>query len=225
MNIPNALTLLRIFFVPLLVALLVQEKLEVQCGPWLISSQIFALAIFLVAALTDLLDGYLARRWNQITTVGMLLDPIADKLLISSSLIALVQMRHVAGWIAVVMIGREFVVSGLRSIAASEGYTISAGDLGKSKMVAQVAAIALILLSIDFPVYATAAQFALWGAMGFAMVSAVDYFRKFWRKVDEGVKARRRIELLQMENERRKAFQRATVEDGQSHSEHAAEKP
>src|SRR5664279_3190842 len=112
MNIPNALTLLRIFFVPVLVALLVQEKMQLQLGPWSLSNELVALGIFLVAAFTDLLDGYLARRWNQITTVGMLLDPIADKLLISASLIALVQIHRVPGWMAVLIIGREFAVSG-----------------------------------------------------------------------------------------------------------------
>jgi CDP-diacylglycerol--glycerol-3-phosphate 3-phosphatidyltransferase len=212
MNIPNALTLLRIFFVPLLVAVLVQERVQVQCGPWLLSSEMIALAIFLAAAFTDLLDGYLARRWNQITTVGMLLDPIADKLLISAALIALVQVHRVPGWIAVLIIGREFAVSGLRSIAASEGYTIAAGELGKSKMVAQVAAISLVLLSVDFPVFEVAARVCLWGAMVFAMLSAAAYFRQFWHKVDESVKARRRIELLQLEGERRKASLRVPGE-------------
>jgi CDP-diacylglycerol--glycerol-3-phosphate 3-phosphatidyltransferase len=212
MNIPNALTLLRIFFVPVLVALLVQEKMMVQVGPWALSNELVALCVFLVAAFTDLLDGYLARRWNQITTVGMLLDPIADKLLISASLVALVQIHRVPGWMAVLIIGREFAVSGLRSIAAAEGYTIAAGELGKSKMVAQVAAIALVLLSIDFPVYETAARACLWGSMAFALASAAQYFGHFWRKVDEGVKARRRMELLQLEGERRKTAMRVSAE-------------
>lgn len=212
MNIPNALTLLRIFFVPVLVALLVQEKMQLQIGPWLVSNELVALGVFLAAALTDLLDGYLARRWNQITTVGMLLDPIADKLLISSSLIALVQVHRVPGWMAVLMIGREFAVSGLRSIAAAEGYTIAAGELGKTKMVAQVVAISLVLLSVDFPGLEKASWVCLWGAMAFALASAAQYFGLFWRKVDEGVKARRRMELLQLENERRKATVRVAAE-------------
>ena len=212
MNIPNALTLLRIFFVPVLVALLVQEKMQLQLGPWFVSNELVALGIFLVAAFTDLLDGYLARRWNQITTVGMLLDPIADKLLISASLVALVQVHRVPGWMAVLIIGREFAVSGLRSIAAAEGYMIKAGELGKSKMVAQVVAISLVLLSVDFPVYETAARACLWGAMAFALASAAQYFGQFWRKVDEGVKARRRMELLQLEGERRKTAMRVPAE-------------
>jgi CDP-diacylglycerol--glycerol-3-phosphate 3-phosphatidyltransferase len=212
MNIPNALTLLRIFFVPVLVALLVQEKMQVQIGPWSLSNEFVALGVFLAAAFTDLLDGYLARRWNQITTVGMLLDPIADKLLISASLVALVQVHRVPSWMAVLIIGREFAVSGLRSIAAAEGYMIKAGELGKSKMVAQVVAISLVLLSVDFPVYETAARVCLWGAMAFALASAAQYFGQFWRKVDEGVKARRRMELLQLEGERRKTTIRVSAE-------------
>jgi len=213
MNVPNAITLLRIFFVPFLVALLVQEGFQVSVGPWHMSNEMIALGIFIVAASTDFIDGYLARRWNQITTVGMLLDPIADKLLISAALVALVQVHRVPGWMAVVLIGREFAVSGLRSIAASEGYTIAAGELGKSKMAVQVAAIILVLFSAEFPVYEGAARVCLWGSIVFALASAAQYFRLFWRKVDESVKARRRIEFLQLESERR-AAERA-VADGE----------
>src|ERR1700693_6353549 len=182
MNLPNTLTILRIFFVPFLVAVLVEQDLRVEWYGVVWTHELLALAIFLAAAATDLLDGYLARRWGQITTVGMLLDPIADKLLISAALISLVQIRRVPGWMAVLIVGREFAVSGLRSIAAAEGYTIAAGELGKSKMVAQVAAISLVLLSIDFPVYETAARACLWGAMAFALASAAQYFGQFWRK-------------------------------------------
>lgn len=206
MNLPNLLTLLRIFFVPLLVAVLVQEDRH-WAGFLGLSwpNDLVALAIFMAAAFTDLVDGYLARRWNQITTVGMLLDPIADKLLISAALVSLVQVHRVPGWMAVLIIGREFAVSGLRSIAAGEGYTIKASELGKSKMVTQVLAVALILLSGQFPVLLAPAEAALWGTMLFALVSAADYFLKFWRQVDERIKERRRIELLRLETERQRA--------------------
>jgi len=210
MNLPNLLTLLRIFFVPLLVAVLVQEDRHwaaVLGLGW--TNDVVALVIFLAAALTDLVDGYLARRWNQITTVGMLLDPIADKLLISAALISLVQVHRVPGWMAVLIIGREFAVSGLRSIAAGEGYTIQASELGKSKMVTQVLAVALILMSGQMPALQLPAQAALWGTMVFALVSAGDYFRKFWRQVDERIKERRRIELLRLETERQRAVMQA----------------
>jgi CDP-diacylglycerol--glycerol-3-phosphate 3-phosphatidyltransferase len=205
MNLPNALTLLRIFFVPLLVAALVQQDLTIHWnGSVWLANDVFALTIFLAAAATDLVDGYLARKWGQITTVGTLLDPIADKLLISAALVALVQVHRVAGWIVILIIGREFAVSGLRSIAAAEGYTIQASDLGKTKMITQVVAIALILLSIRWTALTTLGTVAIWCAMLFALASAIDYFWKFWRKVDIRVKRRRRRELLSVERQRKR---------------------
>jgi len=204
MNLPNALTLLRIFFVPLLVAVLVEQDLALT---WnhnvLLPNEFLALGIFLFAAGTDLLDGWLARRWMQITTVGTLLDPIADKLLVSAALISLVQIRLVPAWIVIVIIGREFAVSGLRSIAAAEGYTIRASELGKTKMVLQVVAIAIALVSVRRTVMQPAAIACMWGVMAFGLISAVDYFRKFWRKVDESIKRGRRRELLRLERESR----------------------
>ena len=106
MNVPNALTILRIFFVPLLVAALVQENGSVSIGSMQVSNEWLALGVFLIAAGTDLLDGYLARRWKQVTTIGTLLDPIADKLLISAALVSLVQVRVLPGWMAVLIVGR-----------------------------------------------------------------------------------------------------------------------
>jgi CDP-diacylglycerol--glycerol-3-phosphate 3-phosphatidyltransferase len=126
MNVPNSLTIARIFFVPLLVVALVQENVAVRVAGILITHEWLALAIFLAAAGTDLLDGFLARRWGQITTIGTLLDPIADKLLVSAALVSLVQVHATPAWMVVMIIGREFAVSGLRGIAAAEGYTIKA---------------------------------------------------------------------------------------------------
>ncbi|MGH9614337.1 MAG: CDP-diacylglycerol--glycerol-3-phosphate 3-phosphatidyltransferase [Bryobacteraceae bacterium] len=207
MNLPNALTLLRIFFVPLLVAVLVEGNLRLSWnGSVILTNEFLALAIFLAAAVTDLLDGYLARRWKQITTVGMLFDPIADKLLISSALISLVQVRRIPAWMVVIIVGREFAVSGLRSIAAAEGYTIQASDLGKTKMVSQVLAICMILVSMHWEALTGFAMLCMWLVVIFAVISAVDYFRKFWGKVDERIKRRRRAELLVFERkERRRA--------------------
>jgi len=204
MNLPNLLTLLRIFFVPLLVAALLAEGFY---GAWvrLVPRELFALGIFLVAAATDLMDGYLARRWKQVTTVGTLLDPIADKLLISAALISLVEIRLVPAWMVILIIGREFAVTGLRSIAASSGYTIQASDLGKTKMVTQVAAIALVIGGIHWPQLAAYGQLAMWAVVIFGFVSAAAYFAKFWRKVDEGVKLRRRRELLRFERQQKRA--------------------
>src|SRR5574340_17462 len=200
MNLPNYLTLLRIFFVPLVVAAMVQDQLfSFHVGDTLITNDWMAVAIFLAAAATDLLDGYLARRWKQVTTIGTLLDPIADKLLISAALISLVEVHAVPGWLVVVVVAREFAVSGLRSIAAAEGYTIKASDLGKTKMIAQVAAVSCLMLAIRHVWLRPVATALICGVVFFAVVSACSYFRKFWHKVDVRVKKRRRRELLQLE--------------------------
>jgi CDP-diacylglycerol--glycerol-3-phosphate 3-phosphatidyltransferase len=205
MNLPNTLTILRIFFVPFLVAVLVEQDLRVEWYGVVWPHEFLALAIFLAAAATDLLDGYLARRWGQITTVGMLLDPIADKLLISAALISLVQIRRVPAWMAVLIIGREFAVSGLRSIAAAEGYTIHASDLGKTKMITQVIAISMVLVSIRWEAWSGFAMLWMWGVLVFGIVSAIQYFRKFWGKVDYSIKHSRRKELLRIERQRKRA--------------------
>lgn len=205
MNLPNLLTLIRIFLVPLVVAALVQQNLRLQIGnKLLVANDFFALTVFLAAAFTDILDGYLARRWKQVTTVGTLLDPVADKLLISAALIALVEIRLLPGWMVILIIGREFAVSGLRSIAAAEGYTIKAGELGKSKMMLQVIGITLVMLSIRWPGLRTVALAAMWAVVGLGLASAVDYFRKFWRKVDTSIKLRRRHELIVLERQKRR---------------------
>jgi CDP-diacylglycerol--glycerol-3-phosphate 3-phosphatidyltransferase len=178
MNLPNSLTILRIFFVPLLVAALVQENVAFQFGSLLITNEWLSLGIFLTAAGTDLLDGYLARRWKQVTTIGTLLDPIADKLLISAALISLVQVRALPGWMAILIIGREFAVSGLRSIAAAEGYLIRANDLGKTKMFSQVVAISCMLLAVRHPALHTPGLVLMWIVVFFAMTFRGELFRQ-----------------------------------------------
>jgi CDP-diacylglycerol--glycerol-3-phosphate 3-phosphatidyltransferase len=211
MNLPNLLTLIRIFLVPLVVAALVQQNLRLQVGDrLLVANDFFAVTVFLAAALTDLLDGYLARRWKQVTTVGTLLDPVADKLLISAALISLVEIRLLPGWMVILIIGREFAVSGLRSIAAAEGYTIKAGELGKSKMMLQVVGVTLVMLSIRWPKLRVFALAAMWAVVVMGLASAVDYFRKFWRKVDMSIKLRRRHELIVLERQKRR-LQRAAA--------------
>ena len=204
-NLPNLLTLVRIFLVPLLVAALVQQNFRIYWGNrLLVANDFFALIVFLAAALTDLLDGYLARRWKQVTTVGTLLDPVADKLLISAALISLVEIRLLPGWLVILIISREFAVSGLRSIAAAEGYTIRAGELGKSKMILQVAGVALVLLSIRWPQLHRFGLWTMWAVVAFGLASAVAYFRKFWKKVDLSIKLRRRHELILLERQKRR---------------------
>jgi CDP-diacylglycerol--glycerol-3-phosphate 3-phosphatidyltransferase len=206
MNIPNGLTIARIFFVPLLVAVLVQQRIILHWNATVISNDLIALLIFWLAAATDLLDGYLARRWKQVTTIGTLLDPIADKLLVSAALIALVQVQMVPGWLVVLLVGREFAVSGLRSIAAAEGFTISASELGKTKTAAQVLAISLLMISIRHREVMVWANIALGIVVFFSVWSAISYFARFWRKIDISVKQRRRRELLVAERQRRRAL-------------------
>ncbi len=214
MNLPNTLTILRIFFVPFLVAVLVEQDLRIEwhgscCWP----TSFWPWRFSWFAAATDLLDGYLARRWRQITTVGTLLDPIADKLLISAALVSLVQIRRVPAWMVVLIIGREFAVSGLRSIAAAEGYTIKASDLGKTKMITQVIAISMVLVSIRWHVLNGFAMLWMWGVVIFGIASAMQYFRKFWRKVDYSIKHSRRKELLRIERQRRRIARREQREE------------
>ena len=206
MNLPNSLTIARIFFVPLLVAVLVQEKIILHWNGAVISNDVAALIIFWLAAATDLLDGYLARRWKQVTTIGTLLDPIADKMLVSAALISLVQVRVIPGWLVVLLVGREFAVSGLRSIAAAEGYTIQASELGKTKTFFQVVSISLLLLSMHHQVIEPFATASLYLVVFFSIWSAVSYFTKFWRVVDVGIKHRRRAELLVNERQRRRVL-------------------
>ena len=183
----------------------------------LLANDFFAVLVFLAAAVTDLLDGYLARRWKQVTTVGTLLDPIADKLLISAALISLVEIRLLPAWLVILIISREFAISGLRSIAAAEGFTIGAGELGKSKMLFQVVAVTLVMLSIRWSPLRPYALGAMWAVVLFGLASAIDYFRKFWRRLDTSIKLRRRRELIMMERQKRrlqKAARNRTVPSG-----------
>ncbi|HEY2865800.1 MAG TPA: CDP-diacylglycerol--glycerol-3-phosphate 3-phosphatidyltransferase, partial [Pyrinomonadaceae bacterium] len=144
MNLPNYLTLLRILIVPLLVVVLLTEVGESYLG---ISGYALAIGVFLVATFTDILDGHLARRRNQVSNFGKLLDPIADKLLTSAALIVLVEKHLAPAWAVVIIIGREFIVTGLRSFAASEGVIIQARSLGKIKMWMQCIAIVALLVA------------------------------------------------------------------------------
>ncbi len=144
MNLPNSLTFARIIIVPLLVVVLLTTVMETWFG---VSSYAIAIAIFLLAAFTDVLDGHIARSRNQVSTLGKFLDPIADKLLISASLIVLVEKNLAPSWAVVVIISREFIVTGLRSVAASEGMVIQARNIGKIKMWAQSVAIVALLVA------------------------------------------------------------------------------
>ena len=210
-NLPNYITLTRIAAIPLLIWIL--------CSPRFASEQsgereILASAVFILASLTDGIDGYLARRRGQITTMGMLLDPLADKLLIAAAFIALVQFNPalVPAWMAVVIIGREFLVSGLRSIAASEGFTIQASELGKFKMLVQIISVAAVILArrwhewpvhgiYIFPLY-WIARLAVWFMVLLSLVSALDYFVAFWSRIDRKSEKRRRTFVLSRRRKR-----------------------
>ena len=190
MNLPNLLTLSRIFLVPLLVAVLLRKSaVELDTGWVVLTREAIALAIFLAAALTDLLDGYLARRRRQVTTLGKLLDPIADKVLVSAALISLVELDRVAAWMVVLIVSREFAVSVLRNVALSEGFVIVASEFGKAKMVSQVAAVSLLLLAPHSAIVEQIGYIVLWLALLLTVWSMVDYFRAFLQRTGSGEKA------------------------------------
>ena len=178
MNLPNAITLARIFLVPLLVVVLLTKfEGRLILG---VRKELVGAAIFGIASLTDWLDGYLARRRGQITTFGQLMDPLADKLLITAALLSLIQMDLVPAWMVVVILGREFAVTVLRSLAHSRGIVIAASPLGKVKMAAEVTAILALILGHDhLRQFSLLGIVALWVALITAVVSGIDYYRKF----------------------------------------------
>lgn len=188
-NLPNALTIGRIFLVPLLVVVLLTKFDGWQL--YGISKEILGAAIFGVASLTDWLDGYLARRRGQVTDFGQWMDPLADKLLVTAALISLVQMGLAPAWMVAVILGREFAVTVLRSIAHARGQSLPASPLGKVKMVAQVVAILILILGQGHTQqFFIVGQIALWVATITALVSAVDYYRRFPPPRPDGPAAR-----------------------------------
>ena len=186
--LPNLLTYGRLAAVPV-VAVLLQSPAE----HWM---RWTALAVFTVAGVTDFLDGYLARIWKQQSPLGQMLDPIADKLLISAAFISLVEMGLVQGWMVVVIIGREFIVMGLRNIATAEGLIIPATPLGKTKMVLQVICGCAVILAAKHPSLTVLGKVLLWAVVLSAIVSAVHYFQMFWSQVNHRVQERRKSMLI-----------------------------
>jgi CDP-diacylglycerol---glycerol-3-phosphate 3-phosphatidyltransferase len=174
LNLPNALTLLRIFLVPLLVVVLLTK---IQGHVYL------GAAIFLLAVATDYLDGFFARRRNEVTRLGILLDPLADKLLTAAAFLSLVEMKLVPAWAVMIVIARELAVTGLRNVAAGRGVLIRASALGKAKMASQVTAILLLLLSRVLPMLRIPGLLALAVVVALALVSGAQYFQRFWRDV------------------------------------------
>ena len=174
MNLPNKLTMLRVILVPLFMFFLLLRNSDYS-----IYYEVFALIIFILAAITDGLDGYLARKQQAITKFGKILDPLADKLLISSALISFVAMKEISAWIAVIIIGRELAVTGLRVIAASEGVVISASKWGKWKTNLQIFAVIAVIIDpeiIKLPFYMS--DILLWTAVVVTIMSGIDYFKK-----------------------------------------------
>jgi CDP-diacylglycerol--glycerol-3-phosphate 3-phosphatidyltransferase len=178
-NLPNALTLLRILLVPVLVVALLDAT---PSAKW------FAAAVFATAAFTDGLDGYLARSRRSETTFGKVMDPIADKLLVAAALISLVSLERLAPWVAMVIIAREFAVSGLRIAAGAQGVVIPASILGKVKTVTQVVAILALIAAHDTGDWWV--QALLYTAVAATVISGADYFLNFRRRIEE---ARERV--------------------------------
>jgi CDP-diacylglycerol--glycerol-3-phosphate 3-phosphatidyltransferase len=210
MNLPNSITMSRIASVPLLIWIMSPHGLHTMnailppmaTGLRGAEQEIAASIVFILASITDGLDGYLARRRKQITTMGMLLDPLADKLMVTAAYIILVAYnpRIVPPWIAVVVIGREFLVSGLRSIASAEGFTIEASEIGKLKTVIQIVSVVAAILAHRWDywnwggfivaVHFIAVTSIYWMTI-VSIISAVDYFVGFWKKIDHASDKRR----------------------------------
>jgi len=197
MNLPNSLTLLRIFFVPVLIVVLLTRSPNFELWGFPMRFEFWGVLVLLLAAATDWADGYFARRRPQVTTLGILLDPIADKLLISAAFISLVDMHLVKAWMVVIIIGREFTVLGLRNIASAEGFTIAASALGKTKMVLQVCAVAVVIAAAQHPALKALGNFFVWLVVVSALVSAAQYFLRFWSHLDDRIKQRRKLRMLE----------------------------
>ena len=175
MNLPIALTLFRIVLVPPIMVFLISSSRV---------SVLTAAVIFMAASFTDWLDGRMARRWNQVTRLGTLLDPVADKLLVAAALVSLVHVDMIAAWMAVVIIGRELAVTGLRGVALSMGTVVPASSFGKAKTVSQYVAIILLILergvSTEADAFHLLSRAALWVALALTVMSGADYFYRFF---------------------------------------------
>jgi CDP-diacylglycerol--glycerol-3-phosphate 3-phosphatidyltransferase len=179
-NLPNTLTLFRILMVPLLMVFMLTDSL---------ASDIVALVVFLAAAVSDFLDGFIARRWHQTTALGAFLDPLADKLLVTAALVSLVDIHELSAWIAMVVIARELAVTGLRMVAAAKGVVISASIWGKVKTLSQLVAIACLIIEPRWikPEWTVWGQKITWWLvmlmLALTVVSGIDYFVRAWRPV------------------------------------------
>lgn len=179
MNLPNKLTLMRVIMVPFFVFFMLWTGMGDK-------GKYVALVLFILASATDWLDGYLARRDHLVTDFGKFMDPIADKLLVCSAIICLVDKQQLAGWIAIVIIGREFIISGFRLVASDKGVVIAASYWGKFKTVSQMLMVILLILDLG-GVFHTAAQILVWIALALTVISLVDYLVKNWKIMEGGM--------------------------------------
>lgn len=168
MNLPNKLTLMRVIMIPFFIVFLL-----VPITPY---DNWIALAIFILASVTDFLDGYIARKYNLVTNFGKFMDPLADKLLVCSALICLVELEKIAAWMVILIIAREFIISGFRTVAADNGVVIAASYWGKFKTTFQIVAVCLLIA--DIPALTVVTQIVLWIAVILTVVSLADYLLK-----------------------------------------------
>ncbi len=178
LNLPNVLTLLRIVAVPVIVVALLDETPN---------GDALAAGVFALAAATDGLDGYIARSRNSVTTFGKLMDPLADKLLVTAALVSLVSLDRLAAWVAMVIIAREFAVTGLRALAAERGIVIAASWMGKVKTVLQIAAIFALIAVDPAPLWV---DLLVYAALAMTIISGADYFFGLRKRMDEAERRR-----------------------------------
>ena len=171
MNLPNKLTLFRIILIPFFLFFLLTD----DCGN---AGKFIALGIFAVASLTDMLDGKIARKYNLITNFGKFMDPIADKLLVSSAFIAFVQMNLLPAWIVIIFIAREFIISGFRLVASDAGIVLAASWWGKFKTAFQMIMCLLLIINLDYPVLNVIEQIFIYASLALSIISLIDYLVK-----------------------------------------------
>lgn len=178
MNLPNKLTTLRVIMIPFFVFFLLWQNGENR------TFRMIALALFIIARLTDLLDGKIARKYNLVTNFGKFMDPLADKLLVCSALICLIELNALPAWMVIVIISREFIISGFRLIASDNGVVIAASYWGKFKTTFQM--VSVVLLILDIPALAFVTTICVWIALLLTIVSLVDYIYKNHKILTEG---------------------------------------
>lgn len=178
MNLPNKITMLRVFLIPFFVVFMLVSAIP--------NSKYIALVVFVVASLTDTLDGYIARKYKLVSNFGKFMDPLADKLLVSSAMICLVSLNRIPAWVVIVIISREFIISGFRLVASDAGVVIAASWWGKIKTVVQMIMVIVLILSIHNPVVAVIEQILIYLALVLTVVSLLDYLIKNWKVMDDG---------------------------------------